>query len=311
MDYAIFSSRIFTGNPVKPWAEALKITDDRITHVGGNPEIKKACGRNTEMLDLSGRLVTPGLVDAHCHFLNLGRSFQMVNLRNASSLAEVRERIQKAVVSRRPGDWIVGRGWNHHQWQEGREPTLKDLDDIVPDNPAMMVRACGHSIWVNTAALDLAGVSRETPNPAGGQIDKDPDSGEPTGLLREARDIIEAHMLLAKRDGRWQIVRSVYEVTSTQIFDLSEGLAERSVLCHGGATSARQATQSSRCRFRSSSISSPPATAASSIGPSDRDARTPIPSSRERKVSQALRAWTMNTSQPARDTVSTNPASDA
>ncbi|MEN8760170.1 MAG: hypothetical protein ABF303_17055, partial [Desulfobacterales bacterium] len=73
MDIALFSTRIFTGNPAQPWAEALKITSDRITHVGGNAEIKKACGRNTEMLDLSGRLVTPGLVDAHCHFLNLGR----------------------------------------------------------------------------------------------------------------------------------------------------------------------------------------------------------------------------------------------
>jgi len=135
----------------------------------------------------------------------------MVNLRNASSLAEVRERIQKAVVSRRPGDWIVGRGWNHHQWQEGREPTRKDLDDIVPDNPAMMVRVCGHSIWVNTAALGLADVTRETPNPAGGQIDKDPDSGEPTGLLREARDIIEAHIPPATLEERKQMVLAAQE----------------------------------------------------------------------------------------------------
>ena len=97
-----FSSRIFTGNPAQPWAEALKITEDRISHVGSNAEVKEACGNNTEMLELPGRLVTPGLVDAHCHFVSLGRSFQMVNLRDASSLAEVRERIQKAVVSRKP-----------------------------------------------------------------------------------------------------------------------------------------------------------------------------------------------------------------
>jgi hypothetical protein len=147
MDFAIFSTRIFTGNPSQPWAEALKVTDDRITYVGSNAEVKKACSPNTEMLDLPGRLVTPGLVDAHCHFLNLGRSFQMVNLRNASSLAEVRERIQKVVVSCRPGEWIIGRGWNHHQWKEGREPTRKDLDDIIPDNPAMMMRACGAGLW--------------------------------------------------------------------------------------------------------------------------------------------------------------------
>ena len=211
MDLAIFSTRIFTGNPSHPWAEALKVTDHKISHVGSNAEVKKACSTNTEMLDLPGRLVTPGLVDAHCHFLNLGRSFQMINLRNASSLAEVRERIQKAVVSRRPGEWVIGRSWNHHQWEEQREPTRKDLDDIIPDNPAMMVRACGHSIWVNTAALERAGVTRQTPNPSGGQIDKDPDSGEPTGLLREARDIIEAHIPPLTLAARKQMVLAAQE----------------------------------------------------------------------------------------------------
>ncbi len=211
MDIALFSTRIFTGNPAQPWAEALKVTDNRISHVGSNTEVKKACGPNTEKLDLPGRLVTPGLVDAHCHFLNLGRSFQMINLRNASSLAEVRERIQKAVGSQPSGEWIIGRGWNHHQWKEGREPTRKDLDDIIPDNPAMMVRVCGHSIWVNTAALDRAGVTRMTPNPAGGQIDKDPSSGEPTGLLREARDIIEAHIPAPTLAQRKQMVLAAQE----------------------------------------------------------------------------------------------------
>jgi predicted amidohydrolase YtcJ len=211
MDFAIFSTRIFTGNTAQPWAGALKITDNRITHVGSNAEVKKACGKDTEMLELPGRLVTPGLVDAHCHFLNLGRSFQMVDLRNASSLAEIRQRIQKAIVSRRPGEWIIGRGWNHHQWEEQREPTRKDLDDIIPDNPAMMVRACGHSIWVNTAALDRAGVTDQTPNPAGGQIDKDPVSGAPTGLLREARDIIEAHMPSPTLEARKQMVLAAQE----------------------------------------------------------------------------------------------------
>ena len=211
MDFAIFSTRIFTGNPAQPWAEALKITDDRITHIGSNTEVKKACSTHTEMLDLPGRLVTPGLVDAHCHFLNLGRSFQMVNLRNAASLAEVRERIQKAVVSYGPTEWIIGRGWNHHQWEEQREPTRKDLDDIIPNNPAMMVRVCGHSVWVNTAALDRAGVTSRTPDPAGGQIDKDPGNGKPTGLLREARDIIEAHIPSPTLEERKQMVLAAQE----------------------------------------------------------------------------------------------------
>ncbi len=211
MDFAIFSSRIFTGNPGQPWAEALKITGEQITHVGTNTEVENACSINTEKLDLPGMLVTPGLVDAHCHFVSLGRAFQMVNLRDASSLAEVRDRIQQAAVSRQPGDWIIGRGWNHHQWSDGREPTRQDLDDITPDNPAMMVRACGHSCWVNTAALKRAAVTRDTPNPAGGQIDKDPATGEPTGLLREAREIIEKHIPLPSLEERKQMALAAQE----------------------------------------------------------------------------------------------------
>lgn len=211
MDIAIFSTRIFTGDAKRPWAEALKITDNRITHVGSDAEVKKACGKDAEMLELPGRLVTPGLVDAHCHFLSLGRSFQMINLRDASSLTEVRDRIQKAVVSRRSQEWIIGRGWNHHQWKEQREPTRKDLDDIIPDKPAMMVRACGHSIWVNTAALERAGVTGQTANPAGGQIDKDPVTGEPTGLLREAREIIETHIPSPSLEARKQMILAAQE----------------------------------------------------------------------------------------------------
>ena len=194
MDLAILSTRIFTGNPSQPWAEALKVNDEHITHVGSNAEIKKACGAKSEILELPGRLVTPGFVDAHCHFVNLGRSFHMIDLRSASSLAEIRRRIRTAASTRKPGEWVLGRGWNHHFWQEGREPSRHDLDDILPDNPAMMIRACGHSIWINSLALEQAGIHRDTPNPVGGQIDKAPDSGEPTGMLREARDLIEAHI---------------------------------------------------------------------------------------------------------------------
>jgi len=194
MDLALLSTRIFTGNPARPWAEALKITDERITHVGTNEEVKQACGKATEIMELPGRLVTPGLVDAHCHFVSFGRSFHLVDLRNLTSLAEARRVIQEAAATRKPGEWILGRGWNHHDWEEGREPSRHDLDDILPDNPAMMIRMCGHSIWVNTRALEQAGIHRDTPDPAGGRIDKDSAGGDPTGMLREARQLIEAHM---------------------------------------------------------------------------------------------------------------------
>ena len=156
MDLAIFSARIFTGNRQQPWAEALGIQDGRIRIVGSNGQVKKACRRHTSGLELKGRLVTPGIVDAHTHFVNFGMSLQRVNLMNLPSLAACRDRIREAAEKRPPGEWIVGRGWNEHFWKEKREPGRFDLDDLTPRNPAMMIRACGHSVWVNTAALKAA-----------------------------------------------------------------------------------------------------------------------------------------------------------
>src|SRR4030042_4346820 len=96
-------------------------------------------------------------------------------------LSACRERIGKAAAGYPPGEWIIGRGWNEHCWEEKREPTRFDLDDLTPNNPAMMVRACGHSVWVNTAALAAAGISHRTSDPPGSRIERGPVSGEPHG----------------------------------------------------------------------------------------------------------------------------------
>lgn len=194
MDIAILSSKIYTGNPGLPWAEALGIDGNRIAVVGTNDEVRKRISSRTQVFELPDRLITPGLVDAHCHFLNFGMTLKWVNLRNLPSLSACREKIGAAVPDYKPGEWIIGRGWNHYQWEDSAEPTLKDLDDLTPRNPAMMVRACGHCIWINSLALQAAGIDRNTPNPPGGQIDRDPGTGDPNGLLREARKLIEAHI---------------------------------------------------------------------------------------------------------------------
>jgi predicted amidohydrolase YtcJ len=194
MDLAILSARVFTGNPERPWAEAVGIEKNRIRLVGDNRTIQANCKTGTRIFDLPGRLVTPGLVEGHCHFVNFGMMLRWVNLRNLSSLESCRETIRRSVPSYRPGQWIIGRAWNHNLWGNRLEPTRKDLDDIAPDNPVMMIRACGHSVWVNSAALKLAGIDRNTPDPPGGRIDRDLKTGEPTGLLREARKMIEKHI---------------------------------------------------------------------------------------------------------------------
>ena len=194
MDLTILSSHIFTGDPSRPWAEAICIQDHRVAAIGSNAEVNQATGKTAEILELPGRLITPGFVDAHTHFLTYGLTLQWVDLRNETSLEACRQKIAQAVAAHRPGEWIIGRGWNHHQWEEGREPSRQDLDDLAPENPMLMIRACGHSVWVNSLALNIAGITRDTPQPPGGKIDTDPRSGEPTDLLREARDLIEAHI---------------------------------------------------------------------------------------------------------------------
>ena len=194
MDIAVLSARIFTVNPHQPRAEALGIVGNRIVIVGNNEVVKERITDKTQVFEMPGRLITPGLVDAHLHFLNYGMSLKWVNLRNLPSLEACREKIREAVSEHKPGEWIIGRGWNQNQWEDSTEPILKDLDDLTPQNPAMMVRACGHCIWINSLALEAAGIDKNTPDPPGGQIDRDPDTGVPNGLLREARKLIEVHI---------------------------------------------------------------------------------------------------------------------
>jgi len=191
MALALLSAKIFTGDPARPWAEAVGLENGKIVALGSNGDVTSALTGKVDKLSLPGRLVTPGLVDGHCHFLNYGLYLKRVDLRDLPSLAACRERIQEAVRRSAPGEWIVGRGWNHHYWDEKREPDRQDLDDISPENPIMMVRACGHSQWVNSPALAAAKITRDTPDPAGGKIDRAPRSGEPTGMLRELRYLIE------------------------------------------------------------------------------------------------------------------------
>jgi predicted amidohydrolase YtcJ len=191
VETAILSTRVFTGNPARPWAEALAIRDDRILAAGNNAEVKNACGRDARVFVLPGRLVTPGIVDAHLHFVNFGISLQQVNLRNLPSIEECRQRVAEAVAASKPGEWIIGRGWSEHIWKERRTPKTADLDDITPHHPVMLVRHCGHTVWLNSLAMARARITRAAADAPGARIERDPCTGEPTGLLHEYRKIIE------------------------------------------------------------------------------------------------------------------------
>jgi hypothetical protein len=190
MDIAILNSRIYTGDPNRPWAEAIYVTGGRVAAVGHTAEIRALCGGSTQSFEMSGRLVTPGIVDAHLHFVSFGLYLERVDLRDLTSIAACRERVKAAVGKKRPGEWIIGRGWNEHIWTDRREPDAKDLDDISPDHPVMLVRCCGHTVWINAMAMKLAGIARDAVDAPGARIERDA-AGQPIGLCREYRKIIE------------------------------------------------------------------------------------------------------------------------
>jgi predicted amidohydrolase YtcJ len=194
MDIAILSSNIFTGDPKTPWAEALGIKDGQIAAVGRNHEIKPLFSGKTTILDLPARLVVPGLVDGHVHFCSYGQTLNLVNLKNLSSLDQCRQKIRAVVSDYPPGEWIVGRGWDDQRWEEKRQPTRNDLDDLAPANPLMLFRADGHTAWVNSLAMEKAGITKASPDPQGGKIERDPATGEPTGILREAVGLLRKFM---------------------------------------------------------------------------------------------------------------------
>src|SRR5512137_2197741 len=112
MEIAILNSRVYTGVPGKPWAEAVAMRDGRIVAAGSNADVKQVCGANAQIFELPGRLVTPGMVDAHLHFVSFGFYLERVDLRDLTSIAACRERVEAAIATKQPGEWIIGRGWN-------------------------------------------------------------------------------------------------------------------------------------------------------------------------------------------------------
>jgi predicted amidohydrolase YtcJ len=179
----LYNGSIYTLNPAQPHATALAIRDDRILAVGDLHAVRAATGRTNIEIDLAGRAMIPGLTDAHVHFTWHGFALQRVRLSSAPTLEVALEHIAAKVATLPPGAWLQGGGWNHGRWA-GRWPTRNDLDRVCPDHPAMLVRRDGHSIWVNSQALALAGIDDTTPDPPDGIIQRDP-QGHATGILLE------------------------------------------------------------------------------------------------------------------------------
>jgi predicted amidohydrolase YtcJ len=185
-DLIIINATVHTMDATRPAAQALAIIGNRIVAVGSTNEIKNLAGPSTRVIDAHGRLVLPGFNDAHVHFMSGGFQLSSVDLRDANTPQEFAERIRDFAAKIPKGRWITGGDWDHERWPEARLPTKELIDQYTGDVPVFVNRLDGHMALANTVALKLAGVTRETKDPDGGVIVRDPKTGEPTGVLKDA-----------------------------------------------------------------------------------------------------------------------------
>ena len=176
------------------WAGAVAVRDGRIVYVGPDTLPPGLAGPATEVIDLAGGMLLPGFQDAHVHPIGAGVELGECHLHDLTSATAVVDSI-RACAAAGPGlPWVRGGGWQLPLFPDGN-PTRALLDQAVPDRPAAFEAADGHSLWVNSRALALAGITRETADPPGGRIERDPRGGEPSGTLRESAMDLVAHVL--------------------------------------------------------------------------------------------------------------------
>jgi len=184
-DLALLNGNVVTMDRRLKRVEAVAIVGERILRVGKNSDVKPLISKNSKVLDLRGKTVIPGIIDAHIHFVDYGLSLQRIDLRGVRSIAEIQDKVTSKAKETPAGRWILGRGWDQERLKEKRYPDRYDLDKAAPENPVVLNRVCGHVCVTSSLGLQLAGITKETPDPQGGQIDKNPETREPTGVLRD------------------------------------------------------------------------------------------------------------------------------
>ena len=189
-DLIFVNGNIYTVNPEQPRAEAIAVKNGRIVAVGDNAEIEKWRAAETEVIDLAGQFVMPGFIEGHGHFSGLGYSLINLNFLKSKSWDDIVAAVGEAAKNAQPGEWIVGRGWHQEKWEVPLErqvlgyPYHDQLSEVSPNNPVVLRHASGHSLFANKKAMEIAGISAETPSPAGGEIVRDA-RGEAIGVFEE------------------------------------------------------------------------------------------------------------------------------
>jgi len=225
-DILIMHAKVYTLDPEKPWAQAIAIRKGKIQAVGRDEEVERYRGIGTKWINAGGKLVLPGFTDCHVHFYYGSLSLNHANLEGAKDATELRKRLSDYAAQHPGEDWILGHGWDYSMFGEAKLPDKKYLDDLFPNRPVFLEGYDFHTFWVNSKALALAGITKDTPNPPNGLIVRDAKTGEATGALKEDADALirkvipepsHAEKLQALRAGlKWANQNGLTRVHSTR-----------------------------------------------------------------------------------------------
>ncbi|MCI0617018.1 amidohydrolase family protein, partial [bacterium] len=226
-DVILASTQVWTADTNKPWAEAVAIKYGRILFVGSTKDAESFRGPKTEWIEMPGKLVVPGFNDSHIHLLGGALSLERVDLIEDQTLEAIQNHIRQFAKENSNRPWVLGRGWFYSAFP-AKLPTKEQLDAAVPDRPAYMDCYDGHTGWANSAALKLAGITKDTKDPEDGHIVKDPTTGEPTGALKEAATrLVESKIPVPDEETTYQLLLRAFQVlnsngiTSVQDADVS------------------------------------------------------------------------------------------
>jgi predicted amidohydrolase YtcJ len=240
-DIIVVHGRVYTEDPKQPWAQAVAIYKGKIVAVGDDSVIERRRGMGTKVINAGGKLVLPGFVDCHIHFLDGSFSLGRVNLEGAKNPDDIQQRLREYAAEHPGEDWILGRGWNYAMFGSETLPHKKYLDELFPNRPVFLEGYDGHTYWANSKALAMAGITRDTADPPNGTIVREPQTGEATGALKEsAQDLVakmlpkptRADQLLALRAGmKWANRNGITRVHSAgqdfEVLDLFDEMRRR------------------------------------------------------------------------------------
>ena len=242
-DLIVTNARIYTVDDARPLADAMTIRGGKVQFVGSTRAAMTLRGPSTRVVDLGGRTVIPGMVDAHGHVDNLGLALRTVDLTGTTSYDEVVARVSERAKSMQPGQWIVGRGWDQNDWGDTRFPTHEKLTAAVPNNPVYLTRIDGHAGLANAAALKAAGITAQTRDPEGGHIERT-SNGAPAGVFvdnaqellgrvipRATRDEVKRQVQAAIAEAQKWGLTGVHDAgASAQVLDVYEELGKAGAL---------------------------------------------------------------------------------